>query len=258
MIQSFCICLTRFGGIKMATARGTVNELNLFSQELNEEIKMLVYLPENFSPLYKYSLLIAQDGKDYFQLGRIPRVADELLDMKKIENTIIVGIPYNNVEDRRKKYHPNGEQNDAYIRFLAHELVPLLDETYPTYHMGMGRALIGDSLGATVSLMTALKYPNTFGKVILQSPYVDEKVLNQVKSFKQPHLLSIYHIIGKGETTVKTTDGQVKDFFTPNRQLHELFEQKNFSSFYDEFDGEHTWKYWQPDLKRALSMMLGL
>ncbi len=239
----------------MSTSRGTVNELNLFSKELNEEIKMLVYLPAAFSPLYKYSLVITQDGKDYFQLGRIPRLADELLANKEIENMIIVGVPYKNVEDRRRKYHPHGEENDAYIRFLAHELVPYLDEHYPTYHMGMGRALVGDSLGATVSLMTALKYPNTFGKIILQSPFVNEKVLNASESFQHTQLLSIYHVIGKGETEVKTTDGKVKDFLKPNRQLHEIFESKGYSSFYNEFDGEHTWKYWQPDLKRAMKMM---
>jgi enterochelin esterase-like enzyme len=235
--------------------RGKVNELNLYSKELNEELKMLVYLPATFSPLYKYSLLIAQDGKDYFQLGRIPRLADELLGNKEIENMIIVGIPYKDVEDRRRKYHPDGEENDAYIRFLAHELVPYLDEHFPTYHMGMGRALIGDSLGATVSLRTALKYPNTFGKVILQSPLVNEKVLDEVENFSYPHLLNIYHVIGKGETEVKTTDGMVKDFLTPNRQLHGLFTEKKFSSFYEEFDGDHTWKHWQPDLRRALKVM---
>jgi enterochelin esterase-like enzyme len=237
-----------FGGMNnMTSSRGTINELSLYSKELNEEITMLVYLPATFSPLYKYSLLIAQDGKDYFQLGRIPRIADELLGEREIENMIIVGIPYKNVEDRRRKYHPHGEENDAYIRFLAHELVPFLDESYPTYHIGMGRALIGDSLGATVSLMTALKYPNTFGKVLLQSPFVNEKVLTAVTEHTQPHLLNIYHIIGKGETEVKTTDGKVKDFLSPNRELHQLFEERNFSSFYDEFDGDHTWKYWQPD-----------
>ncbi|NQD68400.1 esterase family protein [Bacillus haikouensis] len=235
--------------------RGKVNELILYSKELNEELKMLVYLPAAFSPLYKYSLLIAQDGKDYFQLGRIPRLADELIGNKEIENMIIVGVPYKDVKDRRRKYHPHGEENDAYIRFLAHELVPYLDEHFPTYHMGMSRALIGDSLGATVSLMTALKYPNTFGKVILQSPLVNEKVLDEVENFSHPHLLNIYHVIGKGETEVKTTDGKVKDFLTPNRQLNQLFTENKFSTFYEEFDGDHTWKHWQPDLKRALNMM---
>ncbi|MBB2479800.1 esterase family protein [Bacillus sp. APMAM] len=239
----------------MTQARGTIKELTFESKELGESLTILIYLPATFSPLYKYHLLIAQDGKDYFQLGRIARVADELLENHEIENLIIVGIPYQNVQDRRKKYHPDGEQNQAYIRFLAHELVPYLDKEFPTYHIGMGRVLIGDSLGATVSLMTAAKYPNIFGKVILQSPMVDEKVLEAVEQHPDPSLLSVYHIIGKGETNVKTTNGQVQDFLTPNRKLHQLFKEKKFSVFYEEFDGEHTWKYWQPDLKRALKYM---
>jgi enterochelin esterase-like enzyme len=239
----------------MSIARGTVTEINIPSKELQEDIQLLVYLPASFSPLYKYSLLIAQDGKDYFQLGRIPRVVDELLDQQEIENIIIVGIPYADVHDRRRKYHPDGEQNAAYIRFLAHELVPFLDEYYPTYHMGLGRALIGDSLGATVSLMTALQYPHTFGKVILQSPYVDDQVLDAVDHHYDPHLLNIYHIIGKGETEVKTTNGEIQNFLSPNRDLHFLFNEKQFSSFYEEFDGDHTWKHWQPDLRRALMYM---
>ncbi|KQU60612.1 hypothetical protein ASG66_13330 [Bacillus sp. Leaf406] len=239
----------------MTTARGTVEELVLYSEALNEEIKMLVYLPASYSPLYKYSILITQDGKDYFQLGRIPRLADELLGNGEIENTIIVGVPYKNVQDRSRKYHPAGEENADYIRFLAHELTPKLDELYPTYQMGKGRALIGDSLGATVSLMTALKYPHTFGKVILQSPLVNETVLEAVESFASPHLLDIYHVIGQGETEIKTTDGQIKDFLTPNRELNHVFEEKGYTTFYDEFDGDHTWKYWQPDLRRALTFM---
>ena len=71
-------------------------------------------------------------------------------------------------------YHPEGDRREAYIRFLAHELVPYMDDNYPTYQIGAGRGLIGDSLAATISLLTALKYPNIFGKVILHSPYVDE------------------------------------------------------------------------------------
>jgi len=239
----------------MSQTRSTIKELTFESQELGETLTILVYLPTNYSTLYKYHLLIAQDGKDYFQLGRIARVADELFENKEIENLIIVGIPYQNVQDRRKKYHPDGEQNQAYIRFLAHELVPYLDQQFPTFHMGMGRVLIGDSLGATVSLITAAKYPNTFGKVILQSPMVDEKVLAAVEQHPDPSLLSVYHIIGKGETEVKTTNGEVQDFLSPNRKLHQLFKEKKFPTFYEEFDGEHTWKYWQPDIKRALKHM---
>nr|WP_263328295.1 esterase family protein [Neobacillus sp. Marseille-Q6967] len=234
---------------------GTTKVITIYSNELKEEIELLVYLPANFSPLYKYSLLIAQDGRDYFQIGRIKRIADEYLFKREIENLIIVGVPYKNVADRRKKYHPDGEQNQSYIKFLAHELVPFLDKEFPTYHMGSTRALIGDSLGATVSLMTALHYPHTFGKVLLQSPFVNNDVIDLVNKCKEPQLVDVYHVIGKQETEVHTTDGKTSDFLTPNRQLSDAFSKKPFNYFYEEFNGNHTWTYWQPDLRRALKMM---
>ncbi|WP_243385645.1 alpha/beta hydrolase [Bacillus kexueae] len=233
-----------------------IQEEKIFSKELNEEIDLMIYLPTTFSPLYKYNLLIAQDGADYFKLGKIARFTEELLSKGEIENVIIIGIPYKDVADRRKKYHPEGEQFDAYIRFLAHELVPYLDEKFPSYQMGHGRALIGDSLGATVSLMAALSYPHTFGRVMMQSPFVNETVLNAVKDFASPALLSIYHQIGKEETEVETTDGQVKDFVTPNRALHEAMKEKGYPVTYEEFDGNHTWTYWQPLLKDILKKMM--
>lgn len=239
----------------MEIPKGTIKEYTIKSNELGEDVLLLIYLPANFSPLYKYSLLIAQDGRDYFQLGKLGRLADEYLFKREIENLIIVGIPYKDVGDRRRKYHPDGDQNQQYIRFLAHELVPFLDQEFPTYHMGSTRALIGDSLGATVSLMTSLHYPHSFGKVLLQSPFVNEKVLDMVNSFKETELIEIYHIVGNQETDVQTSNGKMSDFLSPNRKLSSIFYDKAFTYFYDEFDGSHTWTYWQPDLKRAIKRM---
>ncbi|WLR42980.1 esterase family protein [Bacillus carboniphilus] len=233
-----------------------LQEINFYSNELNEELSLLVYLPVTYSPLYKYNLLVAQDGQDYFKLGRIARFTEQLLEYHEIENMIIVGIPYKSVDDRRTKYHPNSPTSKAYSRFLAHELIPFLDKEYPTYQMGQARALIGDSLGGTISLMTAISYPNIFGKVMLQSPFVNEKVINSVKQFNYPDLLSIYHQIGLEETSVKTTDDENVDFLTPNRQLNKVFNEKGFQHIYEEFEGDHRWTYWQPLLKKVLQTMM--
>lgn len=232
--------------------KGTVKDVAFFSNSLQEEIELLIYVPANYTPLNQYNILIASDGKDYFQLGGITRLADQLLDDYEIENIIIVGIPYKNVEDRKNKYIPTGKYHEAYLRFLAHELVPYLDEEYSTYQLGSSRGLIGDSMAATVSLLAAIKYPNIFSKAILQSPYVDEHVLNTVEQADKSNTISIYHIIGKEEDKVLTTDKQIKDFLTPNRTLHQLLISKGYKTFYEEFNGNHTWKYWKPDLKRAL------
>ncbi|AQQ53894.1 alpha/beta hydrolase [Planococcus lenghuensis] len=237
--------------------RGVIQEVALYSNELQEEMELLIYVPANYSPLYKYTVIIMSDGRDYFQMGRVSRTADALLETNEIENVILVGIPYKSVKDRWEKYHPDGSQHAAYVRFLAHEVVPYLDREYPTYQIGNGRALMGDSLAATVSLLTAIKYPNSFGRVIMHSPMVDETVLEKVKSFTEPHAFSIYHVIGEEETEVPTTQGGRENFLEPNRTLHQLLEQKGFSSFYEEFAGGHTWKYWQRDMERALRLNFG-
>ena len=65
--------------------KGVVQDLTLFSEALQEEMQLLIYLPPNYSPLYKYTVLIANDGKDYFQLGRVSRVANELYEKKEIK-----------------------------------------------------------------------------------------------------------------------------------------------------------------------------
>jgi enterochelin esterase-like enzyme len=239
----------------MSKQTGMIKEHLFYSTALQEELTLLIYLPENFSPLYKYSLLIAQDGQDYFRLGRVGRQVQALMKNEEIENVIVVGIPYKDVGDRREKYHPDGGKFSGYVRFLAHELVPFLDQEFPTYQVGYGRALIGDSLGATVSLLTGLAYPNTFGKLILQSPYVNDAVLQAVKEFSSPSRPTIFHQIGKNETDVKTTDGEILDFITPNRELKTAISERGFSYTYEEFDGDHTWKYWQPALTPILREM---
>ncbi len=233
-------------------SKGTIQDLTFHSEALQEEIELLIYVPANYTPLNKYNILIASDGKDYFQLGGITKLADELIEDYEIENLIIVGVPYKNIQDRKNKYIPTGEKHEAYLRFLAHELMPFLDREYSTLQMGSTRGLIGDSMAATASLLACLKYPNIFSKAILQSPYVDEHVLSIVNEAKAVELVSVYHIVGKEENEVLTMDKTIKDFLTPNRQLHQLLINQGYKTFYEEFEGNHTWKYWKPDLRRAL------
>ncbi|TFB15061.1 esterase family protein [Filobacillus milosensis] len=232
--------------------KGTMVEKDIDSQYLDETLTLKIFKPENYSPLYKYHICIMQDGNDYYQLGRVATVSDRLHEEGEIENTIFVGIHYQDRYDRWDKYHPDGERNKAYIKFLVFEVVPLLDKELPSYHVGSCRVLMGDSLGGTVSLMTALKYPNNFGKVIMQSPYVDEQVIEAIKQSDDVNNMSIYHTIGLDETEVPTTKGDKDDFLSPNRDLNEVLSQRASDYTYKELEGKHTWKQWQKDLPNAI------
>ncbi|OLS34114.1 hypothetical protein BTR22_19460 [Alkalihalophilus pseudofirmus] len=235
---------------------GTLFEETFNSEYLQTEQKILYYTPPNFTPLKSYDVLICQDGNDYFQLGRIPRQVEELIEEAELRDVIIVGVPYPSVDERRKRYHPDGEKAEAYIRFLAHELVPYLDEKFPTHQLAASRTLAGDSLAATISLMAAIEYPSLFGQVMMHSPYVNKTVLDAVSNCTKTESIAIYHVIGTKETEVKTTDGKVLDFLSPNRELNELLTEKKFPYTYFEFEGDHTWTYWQKDLPRALTTLL--
>lgn len=236
--------------------QGSVHEVTIHSKSLQEDVLLLVYLPSTYTSLYDHTVVIAQDGQDYIQFGKVLRLLESM--QPKIEPTIFVGIPYKDIQDRRNKYHSSGIQNQAYIRFLAHELTPYLDWHYATHQMGKGRILLGDSLGATVSLLASVMYPHTFGKCILQSPYVDERVMQQANALSSSHNLDIYHVIGTEESQVATSDGSIKNFITPNRRLRELLKTKPITYHYHEFQGNHTWKHWQNDLPTAFSSMLTL
>ena len=234
-----------------------MKDIAFFSDSLQEEMNLLIYIPANYSPLYQYHICIASDGRDYFQLGGIARLADQLIDDYEIEQTIFVGVPYRDAKDRARKYIPTGDLFDAYIRFLAHELVPYLDKEFSTNQLASSRVLMGDSMAGTASLMGVVHYPNIFGKAIMHSPYVDEHVLEKIGNVKHEDSIFLYHVIGLKEDQVTMKDNQVKDFLTPNRALHDLIVTKRIPTFYEEFDGNHTWTFWKLDLHRALVKIFG-
>lgn len=241
----------------MARRKGTMTEETIHSSYLNEDMVLKIYQPPAFSPMYTYHICIMQDGDDYYQMGRLATLSDTLHEEVEITNTVFVGIHYEDRQDRLRKYHPDGEQFEAYMKFLAFEVVSFLDELLPTYELSQSRVLMGDSLAGTIALLTAMKYPHTFGKVILQSPLVDDTVLKLVDEAANINGLEIYHTIGTAETEVFTTIDPTLDFVTPNRALSERLSNADTIYTYHELeDGIHTWKYWQQDLKRALQTIL--
>lgn len=231
-------------------------EKEVDSTYLNETMNLKIYLPEDYTLFNKYELCIMQDGNDYYQLGRIATLSDKLHSENKIMRTIFVGIHYKDKFDRSDKYHPKGKQQNDYINFLTKEVIPLLDSTFSTETTASRRTLMGDSLAGTLALTTALKYPHTFGKVIMQSPYINEDLLNQVKETQDIHLTDIYHTIGDNETAVNTTSGEVHNFIIPNRELNMLLAKKGINYHYKENpNGKHTWKSWQKELPEILTSM---
>lgn len=234
--------------------KGNMYEKEINSDYLNETLSLRIYEPEQIDSLYETNVCIMQDGNDYYNLGRVATVSDKLHANYDIVNTIFVGIHYKDRFERRERYHPEGKEYKAYMKFLIEEVMPALKDIISLNPLGITYSLMGDSLAGTLAFMAAGNFPHLFKNVIIQSPLVNEDVLNLANTSDKIRDLTIYHTIGLKESAVKTTvDGEV-EFVEPNKALNKILANKVRSYHYFEFpDGEHTWKYWQQDLPRALS-----
>ncbi|GAB2532769.1 alpha/beta hydrolase [Gracilibacillus alcaliphilus] len=234
--------------------KGKFDDSTLYSQYLQEDMQVKWYIPEGFTPFNDYCLCIMQDGNDYFQIGRVATLSDQLHEEMEIEPTIFMGIHYKNKQDRAHKYHPDGTQQQDYISFLVKEAIPAVEEAL--HITPIRRILLGDSLAGTLAFMVASQFPHTFDGVIMQSPFVNEAVLSRANETDDYSHLMIHHSIGTEEREVDTTMGETLDFLTDNRLLHERLQGSISNYHYHEFNGNHTWKYWQQDLKKIFKLIL--
>ncbi|WP_332237519.1 alpha/beta hydrolase [Sporolactobacillus sp. KGMB 08714] len=233
--------------------QGKMSDIAVESKLLMQTLPVISYLPPDYDPDRRYPLLIAQDGRDYLQIGRLFSTADDWIGKNIIRAIIVIAIPYENLESRRQLYHPDGPKNRSYLRALSEEIVPQIAGRISIDPDPESRTLIGDSLGGTVSLAAALERPDLFRGVIMQSPYVNERIIEQIGSTEAIRALSIYHSIGREETAVKTTRGTVEDFLLPNRMLHRALSRSGPNHYtFHELDGGHTWRSWKPDVRSAL------
>jgi enterochelin esterase-like enzyme len=232
-----------------------LEEIVLDSRHLGTPETLIVYTPDRYSPLYSYPVLYVQDGADYLSLGKMASTLDTMILQKELPDLIAVFLPVDK-EKRTSRYHPDGIEHIAYRRFLAEEVVRYIDTHYSTHPLGNARTLVGASLGAVVSLFTALAYPHTFGQVASQSIAMDAELNNRVAQATLSVPLSLYLQIGTEETAVQTTRGSL-DLLAANEELREILQTKMVTLAYETFEGDHTWGHWQALLPRMLQALLG-
>ncbi|MDU6557260.1 MAG: alpha/beta hydrolase-fold protein, partial [Staphylococcus epidermidis] len=130
---------------------GKINKKIIHSDILNRDVTLSIYLPEDYTNLFKYQLIFCFDGLDFFRFGRIQRIYEQLREEQSIQRAIIVGFHYEDVEKRREEFHPSGRRSNLTIKAMGKEILPYIDATFPTYKVGNTRLLIGDSLAGSIA-----------------------------------------------------------------------------------------------------------
>ncbi|MFE4709467.1 MULTISPECIES: alpha/beta hydrolase [unclassified Paenibacillus] len=228
----------------------TIVKKNLWSESLQEERKLRIYLPPGYNEVLSYPVVYCQDGEEFFNFGRIATLAGQLILEEDVEPFIIVGVEVD-VKVRTQEYAPFGNRFEQYLSCFAEEIIPFIEHNYPVRRTPAERILAGDSLGGSVSLHLALAYPSIFNRILSLSGAFYPETREMIEDEEDLSWLTINMVVGLQETEYKTDTG-VYDFVDMNRKTKALLEERGATVSYREKDGVHLWGFWQKELPESL------
>lgn len=222
-------------------AHGTLRDTTIYSTALGAARAIKIYTPPGYGSATTnvYPVVVFHDGRDYISLGQANNVLDYLIAERRIPPTIGVFVPPVN---RDEEYV--GTQKNSYAAFIANELIPVIDAQYKTNRSPAGRATVGVSNGANISLVIGFKYPELFGGVGSFSGAIASATYDLVAaSTRAPR---IYVDAGTYEGNIEMA-----------KDLAQVLDAKGFPYRKKEWHEGHSWGNWRAHLGIALEYFLG-
>lgn len=231
--------------------------------QLKTTRRIWIYLPKDYETTHKnYSVMYLQDAQNLFDDAtsyagewQVDETLNKIFE-KTGKSFIVVGID-NGGEKRMEELSPyknakyGGGNGDNYVKFIVETLKPFIDKNYRTKPQRKFTTIGGSSLGALISVYAAVKYPETFGKVLAFSSafWFNAKELNEFISSSKVNLKQqkYYFIQGKheDEDMEEQTNRVIENLKSKN------VKSKNIFLKIDE-DGKHNELYWRREFEAAV------
>jgi enterochelin esterase-like enzyme len=241
-------------------------ELNqkIRSRHLKREVVIDVVMPEHIkAPL---PVLYMNDGQDYHQL----RMGHLLQAFYKVTNQrfIYVGIHCN--KDRIYEYGTagipdykgRGNKAENHLSFVVDELVPFIEENYPTATKREDRYICGFSLGGLSALDIAWERPDLFSKVgvfsgsfwwrktAFKKGYDDDKdrIMHQkIRNGNKKEEIAFWFECGTNDETSDRNNNGIIDSIDDTLDLIKELNHKGFSQtkYVEVKYGEHNFNTWR-------------
>jgi predicted alpha/beta superfamily hydrolase len=243
------------GGSGGTTAADNVEILDedYFIPQLNRTRRIWLYLPPDYHTTSKrYPVIYMQDGQNLFDQytsfsgeWKIDESLNDLFDHGDY-GAIVVGID-NGGGERINEYSPwinpnyGGGNGEAYADFMVQTLKPHIDSLYRTLPGREYTAIAGSSLGANISMYTAIEYQDVFSKVGIFSPafwFSDSSYIHLAEKGITSDL-RVYFVAGQNESA-----GMIADMMTMYDALADAGQDESEMFFLSEPDGAHSEWFW--------------
>jgi len=234
-------------------AAGTLEDRVFRSRSLAGSRNITLYRPAGFEQGRPYPILAVHDGGDYLRYAGLKTVLDNLIHGGEVAPLVAVLM---HPPDRMAQYRDSG----PHAVYLAEELIPWLERDLSLGGAPQARGLMGASLGAVASLSTAIRYPGTFGRLLLQSGSfahgkVDARaeigpflpIVEMVNRFREEPLYVSERVF--------VSCGLHESLIEENRALIPVLEGTGMSVRYVEARDGHNWENWRDRLGVALPFL---
>lgn len=236
-------------------AEGMIETYTLDSQFLNQTRTFFVYKPAGQLVGQKLPTIILNNGSEYLNLVDAPAILDQLIAKRLAPPMVAVFVPAINAAE-------DYGLNDAYVKFLADELIPFIQENLDTSLDPESTGIIGVADGARAAIHAAVSRPDVFGLAASQSgTFATEDIafIREIIRLEADSITTVppqyYLIVGTYETSVEN-NGLQANYLEANRQMAAALEEAGYEIMLVERPEGHSWGFWQGTLGQALSNLL--
>ncbi|MFX1346686.1 MAG: alpha/beta hydrolase [Promethearchaeota archaeon] len=232
---------------------GKVEEFTSHSEILENERKILVYTPPNYSKTHAhYHFLLLFDGILYEENAKVSSTLDNLITDDKIPP--IVAVMVENFSSSNPSLRNNElNANPKFVEYIIKELLPWVRENFNITNSPFQSVVAGTSAGAIMSTFIAFKHPEIFGNVISTSGSywkLGEEYANQ---FAQNEILPLKFYIDVGVLEAASPSG----IFNANRHFRTVLLEKGYPVCYTEFLGGHDFVCFRGSIADGLIYLIG-
>jgi len=221
---------------------GTLLDTSFFSTNLNNSRTIKLYLPPfYFQSDEKYALILFHDGLDYLTLANAQNILDYLIWQQRIVPVIALFIPAVNRVDEYA-----GNLKTAYSHFVVDEILPWVDHQFRTQNNPESRITFGLSAGGNISLWLGLHSSEIFGKVAVQSSYVEANI---ARGFKETSNIYTHFYLDMGSYDIPVLLPLMDNFI-------QILRERNFRYQYRSYPEGHSWGNWRAHIDDALEMFV--
>lgn len=272
----------RAGSARFVRAQGVAGELRLheFTSRIFRNTRFVrVWLPPGYDDPSnsgrRYPVFYLNDGQNLFEASssftgvewQVDETADRLIHEGRVPPMIIVGLD-NTGRERIREYMPHRSMHPVIMRvrghrypnFLAREIMPFMMRNYRVATGPENTGLGGSSLGALISLYTAMASPGLVGRLLLESPSLwasNRQIIRDSRGIRQwPE--RIFLAMGTNEVGRPERDRSMVD---DTREFASILrraglDDKRLSIVVDE-GARHHESEWARRFPQALSFLFG-